>query len=282
MLGTTPAIDSLNQQQLCPSSVVSNDTLVFPIELDMVRSVSHLILAVIGLPLNVFVAVVIISFRRLRRKPRNIIWLGVIIANIFTLLTILVELYASYMKSEMACKWFVSITGIAYTWLLFNLLLALADRYIAIAYPLAHRKVNIRGVIIMQTISLILIAFFIKFHFITGRIPLICANKIPEHAKLIVVSNILLVTLCLIAQVVVYLKSKPYFNKKDGRELTVAFTNNQRTVPLSTSSGVIISSIGDHQKHVVVEGKENIKVHGGSRKMEVDATYGLLVRKIFS
>ena len=273
----TPS-DSNNQLNLCPSAV-KNDTLAFPIELDSVRSLSHLVLAIIGLPLNLFVGVVIISFRRLRRKPRNILWLGVTIANILTLLTILFELYASYWKNEIACKLFVAMTGIAYTWLLFNLLLALSDRYIAIAHPLAHRKVNIKGVVVIQTVSFILIAFFIKFHFITGLIPLTCASKIPEHSKLIAISNILLVTLCLIAHVIVYLKSKPYFNKKEGRQLTVAFTN-QRNVPLSTSSAVVISSGGasiDHKNPTVLASRDSLKVHGGSRKMEVDATYGLLV-----
>ena len=234
--------------------MTSHSNTTFPIQLDTTRSACHLFLVIVGLPLNIFVAVVIISFQRLH-KPRNILWLGVTIANSLTLLTILFEFFASHLQSETVCKIFISVTGIAYTWLLFNLLLALIDRYLAIVHTLAHRKkVTVKRVIITQTIGFVIIVFLIKFHFITGLVPLTCADKIPEHSKIIAISNILLVSKCLIAHVVVYLKSKRYFNKPEGRELTVAFTR-------TSSSGAINSSVvsTDHWKSTVLINKVKFK-----------------------
>ena len=59
---------------------MSNNTNIsssFPIELNSIRSTSHVILVSLGLPLNILIAVCIVSFGRLRRKPRYIHWLGI-------------------------------------------------------------------------------------------------------------------------------------------------------------------------------------------------------------
>ena len=71
-------------------------------------------------------------------------WLGLTLASILSLLTILLELVAAQRKNEVMCKAFVAFTGVGYTWLLYNLLLALIDRYVAIVHPIWYRKVHHR------------------------------------------------------------------------------------------------------------------------------------------
>ena len=70
-------------------------------------------------------------------------------ASIVTLLTILLEFVASQWHNRGACWAFFlhsldGLTGLGYSWLLYNLLLALIDRYVAIVHPIWYRKVHHR------------------------------------------------------------------------------------------------------------------------------------------
>lgn len=198
----------------------------FPIEMDLFRSTCHLLLVSTGVPLNLFIAIIIMAYKRLHNKPRNVLWLGVTFFNLLTLLTILIEFVAYHTQNNVACLVFVSVTGVAYTSILFNLLLALIDRYAAIVHPIWHRQnVTVRWVVIGQSMGFVLIVVVIKFPFIAQLAPPYCGYY-PVHAKLIAVTNFSLFLSCIAAQMTVYFKTRQYFNSSRGdgtSEATVTF-----------------------------------------------------------
>ena len=189
----------------------------FPIELNWIQSTCHILLVFTGVPLNLFIAIIIMTFKRLHNKPRNVLWLGVTFFNLLTLLTILIELLAYHTQNSVVCLIFVSITGVAYTSILFNLLLALIDRYTAIVHPIWHRQnVTVRWVITGQSVGFFLIVFVIKFPFIAQFAPPYCGYY-PVHAKLIAVTNLLLFVSCILAEMIVYMKTRQYFKSNRQR-----------------------------------------------------------------
>ncbi|KAI9560102.1 hypothetical protein GHT06_014112 [Daphnia sinensis] len=143
----------------------------------------------VGAPLNLLIAVVLIVQRRLH-NPRHISWLGVTFSNLFAQSVSVNELIVFYLMPEgkTACWIFSLLVGIPYASLLLNLLLGLIDRFIAITYPLWHKnKVSVKLII-------------------TGH-----CHKNEPHGKIIVFTLTVLVTICFIAQIVIYLKTKTYF-----------------------------------------------------------------------
>lgn len=217
----------------------------FPIEMDLFRSTCHLLLVSTGVPLNLFIAVIIMAYKRLHNKPRNVLWLGVTFFNLLTLLTILIEFVAYHTQNNVVCLVFVSVTGVAYTSILFNLLLALIDRYAAIVHPIWHRQnVTVRWVVIGQSMGFVLIVVVIKFPFIAQLAPPYCGYY-PVHAKLIAVTNFSLFLSCIAAQMTVYFKTRQYFNSSRGdgtSEATVTFVlsamqrQQQREIAANNSS----------------------------------------------
>ena len=102
---------------------------VIHLELDYFRSINHVLLTTLGVPLNLLIVIVILTNQRLKKKPRNIIFLGASLSAVFTLLTILVELLAYHGQSFFLCNIFGLTTKVAYSCLLYNLALALLDRF---------------------------------------------------------------------------------------------------------------------------------------------------------
>lgn len=93
----------------------------------------HHVCSFVGLPLNLFVAAVIIQLKRLHRKPRNLFQLSLILSNLFSYLPILIEIAHWYAPGEPThCKAYVSIVGLPYVLFLANLFLALLDRWACI------------------------------------------------------------------------------------------------------------------------------------------------------
>ena len=109
--------------------------ITFLIELDLLKSICRIVLVSI-VSLYLFIAVVILTFKRLH----NVIWLGVIVCNLLTLFTVIIELLAYHTQKNNFRLSFVSIMGVGYTCLIYNLVLALAAHYAAIVHPLSHRE----------------------------------------------------------------------------------------------------------------------------------------------
>ena len=220
------------------------------IELNTFQSVSHLVLAVIGLPLNSLIIGVILSNRRLNQKPRNVLWLGVIFANLFTLLTILVELVTFHFQSPMGCKIFGLMTGVAYTCLLYNLLLSLLDRYLAISHPILHRvQTTVARVLVAQIGGAVFFFVLIKFPFLW--LPVQCGIVVIQAQIIVVISMILLIA-CLAAQIIVYSKTKR-LGRAD-RVISLSFVNRPRESDDTTATRATTDTLA---------------IHGGHREMEV-------------
>lgn len=182
------------------------------IRLDFFLSSSHIVLATVGLSLNFLVAGFLICFRRLRYKPQHVIWLGVTLSNLFTLLTIVIELWYYYTNSVIACLMFISVTGIAYSCLLYNLLLALLERFALIKRSLWHQKrVKVSSTIIMQVAGCTGLILLIKWPLITGFDSFDCQMPMLQ-AQILIVITILLVLFCVVAHTLVYREAKKFFS----------------------------------------------------------------------
>ena len=118
------------------NSTIEFGLITFPIELEMFKSICNIVLVSIGVPLYLLIAVAILTFKRLH----NVIWLGVIVCNLLTLFTVIIELLAYHTQKNNFRLSFVSIMGVGYTCLIYNLVLALAAHYAAIVHPLSHRE----------------------------------------------------------------------------------------------------------------------------------------------
>lgn len=190
-----------------------------PLPMLAFKPIAILICAAIGIPLNGLIAMIIITSERLHR-PRNIFWLGVTFSNLFALATSLVEFSALYGASEAACTVYVLLLGIPYATLLLNLLLALMDRFVAITYPMWHKdKVTSKVIFVVQIAGLVIIGLLFKVPLLLDQVRLSdipCGDNQP-HGKIIVFTLLALVLLCILAQIVVYLKARSYFGQqRDG------------------------------------------------------------------
>jgi len=252
---------------------------IVQLELNLFCSISHLILIIFGIPLNLIVVVVMLTSQRLRKKPRNILFLGISTASLFSLITIIFELIAHHHQSPLFCKLNGLGSGVAYTCFLKNLLLALLDRYLAIARPLLHRKiVTVRNVRIIQAIGAIAIFLLIKWPFIFGVVPFRCGFLLVE-ATTIALHQAILILLCVVLYILVYFKTKHY--ARPNRVLSVSFTN-QNTLEVHhhgddhDDAQVVINTVEitepSSSATFIIQSSSSssaLQVHGGSRRMEV-------------
>ena len=123
-----------------------NETVVSLQDLPMFRlitiqQVTRFVCGVVGIPLNLLVAVVILRSRQLW-CPRNIFWLAVTFFNALALSQAIAELSLFYLyqrgdgSHQTLCLFYSMVVGSPYVLLLTALMLATCDRYIA----LVHRQ----------------------------------------------------------------------------------------------------------------------------------------------
>ena len=162
---------------------------------------------VIGVPLNLFVAWVIVSSRRLH-YARNAIWLGVTLSNLLHLIPIPLEFLVSFQQSYAACQLLVVVAGKPYVILLINLLLATCDRFISTKWPLFHKKhVTVVRVTVIQVSSSIVTFLLLTVHLWAFNEPIQCSFK-PWVLKLNLALISIFTLLCVIAKLVVYITVK--------------------------------------------------------------------------
>lgn len=102
-------------------------------------SLSHSIAIMIGIPLNIAVAAIIIGSGRLR-KARNFSCLGICFSSIFLLVSHFFESLAAHWPSTETitiCSWF---TGHPYQTILLNLFISLLERYLCLKRPCWHKR----------------------------------------------------------------------------------------------------------------------------------------------
>jgi hypothetical protein len=164
---------------------------------------------IIGIPLNVSIAVTIIRHRRLHRKPRNIFLLGIIFSYLSFFITPIIELiYWGLLPHESLCLAYVAVIPLPHFLLLWNMLLALADRFVAIKYPLLHReKMTVCLASCVVCFSSILLPFLLKFVYIFRLVPLRCVMWLVRVKILLAILAVLFVS-CTALNFVVYRKTK--------------------------------------------------------------------------
>lgn len=189
---------------------------VTPVTVSRVETIIHLICLSQGIPINVLIGVVIARNRRLH-NPRNTFWLGIIALNLMTMFMAVLKLLVVHVAQpgDFTCLFFSSTTGKPYTILLFVMLLATLDRYVAITHPLYHRKhVTVRLVIIVQLGISVAVFFLLSMPFIFGWIPLRCGFNLTLSKWTMLLRSIL-VSLCITAQVKVYLVTRQYLRQAE-------------------------------------------------------------------
>jgi len=133
--------------------------------------------------------------------------------------------------SEETCRFYVTVVGLPYVIFFLNLLLALIDRYLVITRSLWHRdNVTIRGVFIVQISLTMALCFALKAVYIFEVVPLRCEIQLI-HGKIVGLTLLILFISCLVAQFVVYQKTRDVFK---GLPMNTSSGTSQRSVSLST------------------------------------------------
>ena len=193
---------------LRPEEVNSTSYSTFhPILTDGILTTNNVLCGVIGIPLNVLTAALIVFSPRLHQS-RNILWLGVAFSNVLILFQHLLEFYANQFQSETTKKIFNLVIGLPYASLALNLFLSLIDRYVSIAHSSWYkRKVNITWIVSGQIGWFSIICVLMKgpyFLEIFQYSPRITTTEL----KLYSATGFFTLLLCIFAQIFVYTKVK--------------------------------------------------------------------------
>ena len=147
-----------NMSYLNDTATSSEDLPLF--RMKTIKQVNRFICVILGIPLNLLVAVVILRSKQLW-SPRNIFWLAVTFFNLLALTQAIIELCIYYLfqrrdgSHETLCQVYSTIVGSPYVLLLTGLMLATWDRYLALSrHQFYKRYASPRNV------SLILLAVF--------------------------------------------------------------------------------------------------------------------------
>jgi len=83
----------------------------------------------------------------------------------------------------------------------------------------------VRNVLITQTIGAVVIFFLFKWPYVFGVVPLQCDFVLVE-GKIVAVTNTILISLVVILNIIVYIKTKHY--ARPDRTVSVSFVNNRQ------------------------------------------------------
>jgi dopamine receptor D1 len=203
MMNQTEELESILDFQNATSGSVKT------IQINVFIMIAHFICCVIGIPLNVFIASVIVSMRRLRSKPRNILLLGLILSDLSAFVPVLMEFAYLHFPSLELCRTYVAISGLPYILFLINTLLALVDRYTAIAHPLWHfNQVTPVLIVRCQLVASLTASFVYKFPYVVQFLPLSCELQLLQEFNSIAITLMILFSSCILAHVIVYRQTK--------------------------------------------------------------------------
>ena len=194
------------------------------------------VIIAIGLPLNILVAWVILRNRRLH-NPRNAFWLGSIVCHLATLsmgaLEAILFMNSQREHPNVFCHIYVLLASSPYTNLLVSLLLATADRWIALSYPLRHRRhVTVFRVAVFLVSSWVLVLGALTSPYWSGKFQLPSCFVHPEIMKWITSSYFVLVVIIIIAQVKVYIRACEYF--RFGAHRPTSSSDRRQEQPVDT------------------------------------------------
>jgi len=165
----------------------------------------------LGLPLNLYVAAVILLNSHLRNRPRYILQLNIVfICNLLTLFTDAEEAVYYYLPSDELCQSFVFTFVFPYFLFNLNVFLSLLCRCIAIDKPLWHRaNVSPRFVVVGSLIVNLVLVLALNWAYIGGVVPLRCAFS-KHFTKGGTGLGVILFTLCVVFIIVVYVKTRQH------------------------------------------------------------------------
>lgn len=166
----------------------------------------NIICVLFGIPLNLVIIVFIAIRRRLRRQPRNIIWVGISLSNIFVLLF---GFYST--EATELCRFRFFLLGFPYASVLMNHFLSLVDRYLSIFHSVWYRRcVTVRLVLGIQLTTFILLLLLMKPHYIFGFIQVKCNEVHPLDRAIFFGFIVSLAILCLATQLTLYFMIKKH------------------------------------------------------------------------
>lgn len=136
---TTSTIDANRTESYCDITELA------AFHLGFYQQVNRIICFILGIPLNIFVLVVVVRSRQLW-APRNIFWLGITLFNSIAEVDSIMELTTNYLyqrsdgSHRLVCQIFSTQFGLPYSLLTAGLTLATCDRYLALARHRFYQK----------------------------------------------------------------------------------------------------------------------------------------------
>ena len=130
-------------------------------------------------------------------RPRHVLLIGTIVSCIMTLLVhcLIPAVYFVWPNDDL-CRLFILSFRLPYIAFLFNILLALIDRYVAVTRSIWHRtKFSRSHCIIWLSLLNLLLAMAVKWLYISGIVSVDCAIHIA-HGLTILVTILVLFVLC--------------------------------------------------------------------------------------
>lgn len=198
----------MNESGTLDHVVVMDGKSQHPIHMNLFIMMAHLACTLVGIPTNGFIFIKVLMLRHLRTKPRNIFLLGLLLSNLTSFIPVFVQFIYFYYPSDLFCQIYQSIIGLPYALFLTNVLLALIDRYTAIAYPLWHmKKATVPVIVVLQVGASLSVCVIYKFAYITQLLPLRCESQLIQ-VKVIAVTLLVLFSSCICGQVIVYRQTR--------------------------------------------------------------------------
>jgi len=177
-----------------------------PVFMDNFLAGGHLVCALLGTPINLMIILFIVFCRRLRRQPRNIIWIGIGFSNIFILIINILELSVFYSpEATELCRLRFFLNGFPATTLLMNYFFSLVERYLSMFHLFWYRRcVTVRLVSTIQFASFILLLFLMKSHYIFGLTEVKCTVVHPLDRTIYFVFIVFFLILVISGQLTLY------------------------------------------------------------------------------
>lgn len=185
----------------------------------------------VGVPLNLLVASVILRLRRLHSKPRNIFLLGITFSNLTAFVPVFFEVVYFFYPLDVICKCYVAVNHLPDIFLMLNIFLSLADRYVAIRHPLWHRKkVTVRRVVWGLVIAFTTAILISKLVFLVGLESFECAVNF-RASRVMGTVLLALFVMCVAARIAVYQQTRKLLvHHRSIAMVETATTNGQEEV----------------------------------------------------
>jgi len=214
-----------------------------PVFMDTFLAYGHLVCALIGTPINLMIILFIVFCRRLRRQPRNIIWIGIGFSNIFILVVNILELSVYYSpENAELCRVRFFLNGLPGATLLMNNFFSLVERYLTIFHLLWYRRcVTVRLVSGIQFAAFVLLLFLMKSHYIFGLTEVKCTVVHPLDRTIYFLFTIIFLVLVISGQLTLYKMIKKHLEVPGTKEDQT--TNEGTHITTHSEGGAATSNI---------------------------------------